>query len=214
MDAQLNRFNWISSSYDLLTRSIFGSHLHDAQLLYLKEIPQNSNVLMIGGGTGWLLKELIHINPTCKIWYIEASSSMIGAAKRKVNYAEQRNIFFIHGTENSTPQGIQYDVVITNFFLDLFSSATLASVISKINASLRLNGIWLVSDFIHQDKWWQKVLLSTMYFFFRITCGIESGKLPRWERSLEEVGLKEIQSQFFYSSFIKSAFYVRNTTIE
>jgi tRNA (cmo5U34)-methyltransferase len=213
MDAQLNRFNWMSASYDLLTRSIFGKHLHDAQLFYLKEIPQNGNVLLIGGGTGWLLKELIHINPTCKIWYIEASSSMITAAKRKINVADQRKVFFIHGTENSIPQGIQYDVVITNFFLDLFSPATLALVISKIKASLRLNGVWLISDFIHQDKWWQKVLLSTMYFFFRLTCGIESGKLPHWERSLGEAGLKEVRAQFFYGSFIKSAFFVRNKTI-
>jgi len=213
MDAHLNRFNWISSIYDLLTRSIFGRHLHDAQLFYLKEIPQNSNVLIIGGGTGWLLKELIHINPTCKIWYIEASSSMIDAAKSKVKGAEQKHLFFIHGTENSIPQEIQYDVVITNFFFDLFSSTTLASVISKINASLSLNGIWLVSDFIHQDKWWQRVLLSTMYFFFRLTCGIESGTLPCWEQSLAEAGLKEERAQFFYSSFIKSAFFVRNKTI-
>jgi ubiquinone/menaquinone biosynthesis C-methylase UbiE len=213
MDTQLNRFNWISPGYDLLTKLIFGRHLQNAQLYYLKEIPQKSNVLVIGGGTGWLLRELVRINPTCRIWYIEASASMIVAARKKISDAQQKQIFYIHGTEDSIPREIKYDVVITNFFLDLFSLSTLPSVILKIKTTLSLSGVWFVCDFVHQHKWWQKSLLSTMYLFFRLTCGIESRSLPSWEHSLKEAGLKEARSEFFYSSFIKSALFIRDKTI-
>jgi ubiquinone/menaquinone biosynthesis C-methylase UbiE len=206
----LDTFNWLAGSYDSIVKIIFGNALDSAQAAYLKDIPPNSNVLILGGGTGWNLVELIRINPSARVWYIEASSSMIKSAKKKIKATyPQAQIYFIHGTENSIPE-TAFDAVITNFFLDLFSPITLGKVIRKIKPFLSTNAVWLVSDFISQDKYWQKALLKLMYFFFQKTCGIESSQLPQWESELSNAGLKEMRSKMFFRSFIKSAVFELN----
>lgn len=205
----LNTFNWLAGFYDRLVKIIFGDSLNNAQLVYLKDIPPEANVLILGGGTGLILKELGKINQSCSVWYIEASSAMIKQAKKNIrNSNQQVRIYFIHGTENEIPDGIEFDAVITNFFLDLFSASVLEKVIQKIKPSLATQGIWLVSDFVTPSRYWQKILLNMMYFFFRKTCDIESSHLPPWELKLGNAGLVQMKSKMFFCSFVKSAVFV------
>lgn len=206
----LNSFNWLAGSYDLLVKMVFGGSLDKAQVVYLKDIPQGANVLILGGGTGYILMMLLKINPSCKVWYIEASTAMIKRAKKRASVIpEGVEVYFIHGTENSIPGQIKFDIVITNFFLDLFSPSTLESVIQKIKLSLVRHGKWFVCDFVTQNKFWQTVLLNLMYFFFKHTCSIESTKLPPWELKLKNAGLREMKSKMFLRSFVKSTVYLR-----
>jgi tRNA (cmo5U34)-methyltransferase len=198
----LNRFDRIAGSYDLLVRLVFGKRLHQAQQHFLNQIRPSDRVLILGGGTGALLLDLIRINPTCSVWYIDASSSMIAIAKEKMHEFPQSRIHFIHGTENDI-HDMQFDVVITNFFLDLFCEQTLSDVILKINRSLKSKGKWFVSDFVSHGLW-HKAMLKVMYFFFRLTCGLETAGLPPWERILQAHGLSELQHSFYCNDFVKS----------
>lgn len=209
MVSPLNRFNGVAWVYDMLTTIVFGKHLHQAQVYHLREIPKNANVLIIGGGTGRILPELLSIIPTCRIWYVEASSAMIKRSKQNVIKFENPHINFIHGTENSLPDGIIFDAVIAHFFLDLFPEQLLEAVISKINSSVRPNGIWLVCDFINDGKRWKQMLLQIMYGFFRLICRIEAHSLPCWERALERSGMRLMDSRLFFRAFIKGTFYLR-----
>lgn len=199
----LNGFNRIAGSYDLLARFVFGKALHQAQLNFLDHIRINDRVLILGGGTGALLLDLVRINSGCSIWYVEASSSMIAKAREKMREFPQTNIYFIHGTQDHIP-AMQFDVVITNFFLDLFSEKTLTDVTLKVNGVLKSGGRWLVSDFVCRARW-HKAMLKVMYFFFRLTCGIEGQDLPLWEKCLQTLGMSELQCSFYYYGFIKSA---------
>jgi hypothetical protein len=130
---------------------------------------------------------------------------MLQAARKKINANEY--IHFIHGTESQIPGNIMFDVVITNFFLDLFPEEKLKSVIFKINKSLRNNGSWFVSDFKQHGKWWQNVLLFIMYRFFRVVCHIEANKLPSWNEELLKGGFRREKNRLFYYDFIESAIY-------
>ena len=174
-----------------------------AQTAHLRDIPHGSKVLILGGGTGWLLSELSAVNPTCKVWYIDASSKMISLSKKNTRNSTQE-VVFIHGTEESIPAGITFDAVITHFYLDLFPQDSCISIIHKIRCTIRTSGLWLVSDFIH-TTWWHGVMLRTMYGFFKLMCGIEGSILPPWKNLLEENGFKEHKSREFFGGFIKSA---------
>jgi tRNA (cmo5U34)-methyltransferase len=210
MSAALNGFNWLAPYYDRLTTLVFRGRLQEAQRTYLNLIPRDAHVLIIGGGTGWLLNELMHVNPSCHIYYVDASVSMIDLAKCKVSAHQGHRIVFIAGTQDSIPAQIEFDVVITHFFLDLFSSHTIAGVIGKLNGSLRKNGLWLISDFVNK-KWWQEIMLAVMYAFFRVTCRIEATKLPDWTRLLKHEGLEESRSAYFFKSFIKSSVFIKGS---
>ena len=202
---KLNGFDRIAFIYDLLASLIFRKEITESQKYFLNKIPDYSKVLMLGGGTGWLLAELLKSKPNCEVWYIDASEKMISLSKSRIETGH--TVHFIHGTEQDTPASINYDVVITNFYLDLFTDHQLTEILNKILRSMKPGAHWIATDFIDNKKWCQGMMLKMMYWFFRITCNIESHQLPEWDKSMEKVGLKEIGSKTFYRGFIKTTLY-------
>jgi tRNA (cmo5U34)-methyltransferase len=199
----MNNFNSVAGFYDTLSTLVFGSAMRRAQTTHLREVPQGCKVLILGGGTGWLLSELSAVNPACKVWYIDASSKMISLSKKHMQNATQE-IVFIHGTEESIPAGIKFDAVITHFYLDLFPQDACFKVIHKIKSAIQPNGMWLVADFIN-TTWWHSVMLRTMYGFFKLMTGIEASALSEWKNLLVTNGFKEYKSREFFGGFMKSA---------
>jgi ubiquinone/menaquinone biosynthesis C-methylase UbiE len=206
MGSSLNQFNRIARLYDLLSSLVFGRSLHKAQLIYLDQIPLQANVLILGGGTGKILNDLFRLNPAARIYYVEASASMIELAKKN-SEPFKKHIHFIHGTQNSIPDEVQFDVVITSFFLDMFSAPGIENLIRQVIKSLKSGGRWIVTDFIYPKRVLHHLLLRIMYLFFRIFCGIEAKRLPEWEGQLKKAGLQEAKSELSYNGFIKSALY-------
>ena len=198
-------FDKIASIYDRLARIVFGKSIQQAQVYFLDHVPSQSKVLILGGGSGWLLQHLLELKPDCEVYYIEASEKMLELSKAKVNQSSR--VHFIHGTENNIPSNVQFDVAITHFYLDLFTDALLNVSLEKIQTTLKSNSIWLATDFINGKRVWQGVLLSVMYLFFRVTCGIESSKLPDWNQQLQRMGLFKVKSKFFFREFIEATVY-------
>jgi ubiquinone/menaquinone biosynthesis C-methylase UbiE len=202
---KLNGFDRIAFIYDLLAKLVFGKSIVDSQKYFLNKIPDRSKVLILGGGSGWLLVELLKQKPNCEVWYVEASQKMIKLSKNKIEADKPVN--FIHGTEQDIPSSIKYDALITNFYLDLFTNHQLINIIVKLQSSIKPGAQWIVTDFVNNEKWWQSIMLKVMYWFFRMACNIESGQLPDWSLFLEQTGVKEIDSRIFYNGFIRTALY-------
>jgi tRNA (cmo5U34)-methyltransferase len=197
----LNGFDRIAWIYDWLASVVFGASIKKSQIHFINHIPEHANVLILGGGTGWILPEILSVRPDCKIVYIEASEKMILLSKKRTtNYS---HIHFIHGTELDIPVSMQFDAVITNFYLDLFPPDKLSEVIRKILSSMKREGIWIVTDFVNVSKW-QGLLLKIMYYFFSVTTNIEAKHLPGYTKAIEQSGLRAIDSRKFYSGFIKT----------
>lgn len=200
----MNNFDRIASVYDLLASLVFGRSIRRAQTLFLKEIPQGGHVLVLGGGTGWLLAELLSLNPNCKVVYIDSSLKMIEMAKKKAEATN--NVFFVHGTEYSVPQGIGFDAIITHFYLDLFGQESCAKVVSLIRGSCHRRTLWLACDFINRT-WWHSAMLCVMYRFFRVVSSLNVTELPDWKKSIREAGFVEISTKDFSKGFISSALF-------
>ena len=196
-------FDSIAKYYDLLARLVFGSSILSSQTIFLNKIPPSSNVLVLGGGTGWWLKELLFNISGCRILYIERSVEMMKLAM-KAN--KDSRIVFMLGTENSLNSWNEFDVVITFFFLDLFQEKKLQEVIEKIRLSMKPNALWLAADFV-KTKWWHSVMLSMMYAFFWFTTGLRNQRLPNWDKLLLQNRLENVARVVFYESFIMSALY-------
>lgn len=201
--ATLNGFDKLAAVYDDLASFVYGKSIKNSQRHFLHHIPTKAKVLILGGGTGWLLKEIMLLRPACEIWYIEASEKMIALSKSKI---VKENIHFIHGTENDIPP-ISFDIVITNFYLDLFAQQSIDKVIGKIKSSLETKSSWLVTDFLDQGKLWQKIMLRMMYSFFHYVSQIESKSLQDWNSALQENGMTKKEAKSFYNGFIESCVY-------
>ncbi len=198
-----NGFDLLASVYDPLAWLVYGRSIRDAQTCFLNRIPSQAKVLILGGGTGWLLTELHRVKTDCEVWYIESSAKMLAMARQ---HNSRSNIHFIHGTIKEMPHA-GFDVVITYFFLDLFSAPTLRKMIPFIFSASKPSVLWLVTDFVDRGKWWQQALLKVMYLFFRLICRIEAERLPAWDKTILQSGLKRIGTNHFYGGFIESAAY-------
>src|SRR6187401_1800947 len=110
-----NSFDRVALFYDALARMVFGKSMKESQFFYLDKVPEGAKVLILGGGTGWLAKQLLQINLSCTIVYKEASVEMISRSRKRMSEDDLKRIQFVHSSEIES--GETFDVVITNFFL-------------------------------------------------------------------------------------------------
>ncbi|HET9486104.1 MAG TPA: class I SAM-dependent methyltransferase [Chryseosolibacter sp.] len=211
MKSDLNRFNWLSRNYDSLTKLVFGKAIFESQVHFLPLIKPGARVLILGGGSGELLLSLGRGNPHCQVCYVEASSGMLALARKKTAGKFTENVQFIHGTEESIPEGVIFDAAITNFFLDLYPEDRLLGLCRQVIPKLHDGGLWLVSDFVDGGRWWHRIMLWLMYRFFVLTCRIEATRLPAWNYLLSLSGMRQREVKLFFGEFIKSAVYTRKT---
>lgn len=200
----INGFNRVAPFYDALQRKIFGSALIDSQRVFLEKIPDNSNVLILGGGSGKTMQHLLELRGGCHIWYVEASDVMVALARERVRM-QGHNVHFVHGTEAAVPRDVVFDAAITGFFLDIFPDKKVASIARAMGKNLKKRGVWLITDFVDTGKWWHRILLWTMYRFFRVTSGIEAGSLPHWEMQIAASGFEQRGAKRFFGGFIKTS---------
>ncbi|QDK80378.1 class I SAM-dependent methyltransferase [Spirosoma sp. KCTC 42546] len=185
-------FNWIAPVYDALAFIVFGHKLQQAQAVFLNRIPTGASVLIVGGGTGWLLEQVLRRCQSKRIVYLETSTQMVArASRRMVQKALVGSVEFRVGDESSLKPDERFDVILTPFVLDLFSAQTLqTTIIPQLRTVLKSGGLWLATDFVKPPSNWQKALLWVMIRFFRLTAGIQAQHLADWQKLLSEAGLR------------------------
>ncbi|AUD02865.1 class I SAM-dependent methyltransferase [Spirosoma pollinicola] len=192
-----SNFNWIAPVYDALAFMVFGHRLRRAQIIFLNRIPANASVLIVGGGAGWILEQVLLKCHPKKIVYLETSSQMVAlAGGRMLRKSLTGFVDFRVGDDTALVPDEQFDVIITSFVLDLFTETTLQTrFLPPLLNVLKPTGIWLVTDFVQPKVSWQKALLWVMIRFFRLTAGIEAKTLVNWQQGLRLAGLVQKERQ-------------------
>jgi ubiquinone/menaquinone biosynthesis C-methylase UbiE len=191
-------YNTVAFFYDRLCQTVFGQTIKKAQIESLAFIPPNADVLIAGGGTGWILEEIAKIHSSgLRITYIDSSFNMIQLSKKR-NCALNTITFIQQSIENTDLPPHKFDVVITPFLFDNFSQSTAEFIFTKLDTCLKPNGYWLYIDFYLYPKSniLQKILLKWMYVFFRFTCKIEADKLPNMDNYFSSYKIKAAKNYF------------------
>lgn len=195
-------FDPVASYYDRLARLIFGKSIINAQIVHFKKITNNSKILIVGGGSGWIIDFL---PADCRsITYIEPSQNMLSLARSK---GAGKRIEFVNKKIEETALGFDYDVIITNFFFDQFDNLKGNVIARRLANSLKGEGLWIQTDFMKNGIWWQSLMLGLMYFFFRITVGLTNNRLPDWESFFRLTGMELVDRKYFFTNFIASICY-------
>jgi len=205
MAANYNNSAWF---YDALSRMVYGRSLIKAQVWLLQYVPENSNILIVGGGTGWILEELTRIHPNgLTITYVEIATNMVTLSKKRATGNNQ--VFFINDAVENVVLHTHFDVVITPFLFDNFTEQTAGRVFYHIHKLLKPDGLWLNCDFQLTGRWWQNVLLRSMFIFFRAICNIEASRLPDINKRFGENDYKVVDEKSFFGRFVLSRVYKR-----
>lgn len=210
-----NNYDPIASNYDWLSRIIFQRNLILSQTCLLQHIPSNSSVLIVGGGTGWILEEISKVLPDgLQITYVEISEKMIQLARKRDS--RQNEVQFVNLPIEEFQGKESFDVIFTAFLFDNFGDERAKLVFKKLANLLTKNGKWLFVDFDvskQKSRWWQRTLLASMLFFFRVVCNIEARKLIPMKSIFKENHFQEMYDYERMYGFIKSSVYVRLSEI-
>jgi tRNA (cmo5U34)-methyltransferase len=197
-------FNRIAPIYDQLSFLVFRNRLIEAKKAFVSFIPRNSRVLLMGGGTGNILNFILSSDSSVIIDFVDPSSKMISIARKNLHTDFQPQVNFICGDETSIPAGIAYDVSSSFFVMDCFIQENALAFAKAITASLKQNGIWLFADFFDSGNVTHRFIVKSMYQFFRIVAGIESSKLPEYEKVFQQSGFNAVNEKEFMNGLVKS----------
>jgi SAM-dependent methyltransferase len=192
-----------ASFYDKLSRLVFGKALVNAQAWLLPQIPKNANILIVGGGTGWIFDEITKLHPSgLSITYVEISAKMM-ALSRKRNFGAN-TVEFINKAVEDAGLPADFDIAITPFLFDNFTEDTLPGIFQHIHQSLKPGGLFLYTDFQLTGKWWQYAMLKSMLLFFKVLCGVPSWRLPDVSKQFGKFGYEVMDEKNFFGDFVVS----------
>ena len=205
MPSNYNNAAWF---YDRLSRMVFGNTLIEAQTALLHYIPKNAKVLIAGGGTGAIIEAIGKIHPAgLDITFVEISEKMLARARQRNRFGNK--VTYINAPVEDTALAPNFDVVITPFLLDSLSPQVFDRVFNNLYQKLTPGALWLNTDFQLTGKWWQKPLLKSMYFFFRMMGCVDVTDLPDMKLHFEKKGLILLNEVTFFGDFIATAVYCK-----
>ncbi len=202
-------FDLVAPVYDALSRVVFGRSLQAAQTLFLPEMPPDSTILVVGGGTGALLMSvLIECSPK-HVMFLEASEQMLARARRRVQDNPMAGrVDFRHGTEADLQPGETFSVVMLPFVLDLIPETDLKQAfLPRLIRATAPGGVWLVTDFVNSPRLAHRLILKTMYLFFRLASGIRATHLPDSHRLLTEAGFQLTNRQMAVDGQVEASYW-------
>lgn len=196
-----NRFDLVAPFYDFLAKLIFGETLDKAQTHFLNEVKEGARVLIVGGGTGQILKHSA-FHKAERIDYLELSPKMINRAMEKGGWLD--NLHFIQGDffEHSG----HYDLIVANFFLDCFSEQNLERAIKKLCDLSESGSKLIITDFQPKPEGKAKALIWLMLIFFRLFASLEAKSLQAIHAAVL-VRFKLVEKAEFKNGLIFSALY-------
>ena len=204
-----NNYDPVARYYDFLSWLVFGQAEINAQVELLGYLAPGSRLLIVGGGTGWILEKIAAVHSSgLHITYVESSPRMMELS-RKRNCGHNSVEFVLLPIEEFVAPS-PFDCILTGFVFDNFSADKARTVVRQLGLLLREGGHWLYADFYlpkRKRKLWKAVLLRAMYIAARIICRVEASKLPDMEAIFGEAGYTSVYASWHYSKFIQSVVY-------
>lgn len=199
-----NNYNFIAPYYDFLVHIVFGQSIFHSQLEFLDLLPQKGKLLFIGGGSGKGLEALLKKRPQLKVTYLERSEKMISLSKKRIG--NNQNVNFTTAALPNLPD-IHFDVVLTFFFFDIFDQTERKQLFYQLDAKLKVDGQWLISDFSIPKKWNHKIIEKLMFDFLKLTTSIASKHIRDYQKRFRLPNYECENRKSFYNHFIFAAVY-------
>ena len=204
-------FDRLAPHYRWMEWLLAGGKLQRCRTTFLDCLPPVRHALLLGEGNGRFLPEFLRKHSTARVTCVDASPGMLKEARRRVPDAR---VTFVccDVIEWEPPQGA-FDLVVSNFFLDCFRPDQIELIVKKISAALTTNARWLIADFCEPHRGWRKwrarLILRTMYWFFRQATDLPANRLTAPDTILAHHGFELQARRTFEWGLLQSDFWVR-----
>jgi SAM-dependent methyltransferase len=204
-------FDAVAPWYRALETIAFGKALQQARVACLDDIGSPRRALIAGEGNGRFLAALLQRQPLIRIDCVDSSQRMLDLARRHVLQTHPAGIdriaFFRHDVVSWTPND-RYDLIVTHFFLDCFSTRQVGLIVAKLAQAAAPDASWLLADFRIPDAGFARgharAWLAVMYGFFRCVAGIEARELVDPSPFFQAEGFIRQRQDLFRKGMLKS----------
>ncbi|MDB6133580.1 MAG: Methyltransferase type 12 [Verrucomicrobiales bacterium] len=195
-------FDRMAPHYRWLEFLFAGGTLQRCRTAWLEKVAHCRSVLITGEGDGRFLEECTKRLPEADILCVDGSPGMLALAQKRTlttgdgGARDGARIIFQHAIlPGWEPPAGQFDLIVTHFFLDCFTSEDLRRVVESLAAAAKPDAIWLLADFRVPDRppparVRARMVIATAYAFFRIVTGLKVGRLTDPFPLLEAQGFR------------------------
>ena len=207
-------FDLLASIYDTGVFMVFGKTLLILQKELVDQVAPVSTCLIVGGGTGAILRYGMDIQLANRYYYAELSGAMIKKTKNRLSTNEIGIVRFSQDVYSIDNQ-IKYDLILLPFVLDCYESQEVQSMLIHFTSRLESNGKIGVIDFNNDSidglkpRFWQHIITRLLYLFFRFTVGLKPKRLPPIIPILKDSGLNCVWNKSKYNAWLQASVWAK-----
>jgi len=186
-------FDRIARPYRWLEYLTFGPMLERCRFHRLPELADARRALALGDGDGRFLALLLKSNPQLRADAVDLSPAMLQLLSKRVAEAGALDRVTLHciDAREFIPTAT-YDLLVTHFFLDCFTTDELRTLASRIRRHSTPGARWVVSEFSIPSgvvSLPARFMVWTLYVAFGLLTGLEVRRLPDYTEALKGAGL-------------------------
>ncbi|MEQ9186252.1 MAG: class I SAM-dependent methyltransferase [Cryomorphaceae bacterium] len=201
-------FDQLAAVYDPIVHLVFGSSIALLQEQVIRSLPPSKHTLILGGGTGAVLRQCLDRSLALEYTYAEISSSMISKTKARLKRNEHQYIHFTSAPFSGVNQ--TFDLVIFPFVLDCLTTAEVNSTLLQTKTHLSANGQIVLFDFnqehgtAYKKTVWKEVFIWLLYRFFRAFTHISAHRLPSFHSIMDDAGYTKCEEHYRYNGWVQA----------
>jgi ubiquinone/menaquinone biosynthesis C-methylase UbiE len=211
-------FGRLAQLYAPLEWLSFGRALTRRRRCFLNDprVASAQRALVLGDGDGRFTAALLELYPDLKVTAVDVSAPMLAQLERRVRIRTPTAALELQCADlRSWPvPHASYDLVVSHFCFDCFTTPELAALIARIAPALTSNARWLVSDFaIPSHPLWTplaKLLVRFLYFAFCLLTGLRLTQLPEYHSALRLAAFQLADGETALGGALRSELWQRN----
>jgi demethylmenaquinone methyltransferase/2-methoxy-6-polyprenyl-1,4-benzoquinol methylase len=193
-----DRLAWL---YDAAAHAYSGGQIHALKTFQIGELQAGQRILYAGVGDGE--DAVLAANRRVKLTLLDASPLMLERAKRKFEAAgNDGTVEFICSDVLKHERPGHYDIVVANFFLNIFTEPVMQAVLAHLVAMLKPGGKLLIGDFSYPRGRFATRATQRAYYFLSMSSFWLLGGTPlhpvyNYSRYFESVDLRTESIKLF-----------------
>lgn len=208
-------FDRLARYYGWLEAIAAGSLMQRARTVWLEELGACSNVLSVGEGHGRFAAAFARRFPATPLTCIDEAARMIDEAQRRVARAGGKVQWIRAEIPGWRTPAASFDGIVTCFFLDCFPPDGLRKVIADLATAATSDATWLIVDFSLPErgaaKWRARVILASLYAFFRRIARVPARTLTSPDSYLVEQGFRLQRRRDFSFGLVRADVWRRSS---
>jgi tRNA (cmo5U34)-methyltransferase len=208
-------YNRIAVFYDLAARIFFFNRINKSQVTLVPFLPDFNSCLILGGGSGYFLQQILSQHKTARFVYVDLSDQMIQMAKNRIKrkLPEEFHRIEFRCASVEDIKNKSFDLIVCNYFLDLFTDEEVDLLLERFySETLSSKGYVYFTDFVIPESHWMmkkmaEALLKVLYYIFRITTSIRSTQLPDFPLLFKKNNFDVLHIDSFSGGIMISAIY-------